>query len=497
MQTRASGVLLHITSLASKYGIGDFGPQAYRFADFLAQAQQSYWQVLPLNPPADEIGHSPYSPVSTFALDPLLISPELLCQQGLLTRKDIRDVPRLPEGRVDYRLVIPYKTKLLNTAYETFERKAPDAGFRRFCSQNKAWLEDFAAFTALRQHFSRRLWCDWPVDYRDREKNCLESVKSQFHSDIEREKFLQYQLFKQWFSLKRYCNQRNIRIIGDIPIYVAHDSSDTWANPRFFKLTATKRPRALSGVPPDSFSPTGQLWSTPVYDWQTLKNNGYSWWLQRIEHNLTFFDIVRLDHFIGFVSYWQVPAGHKTAAKGKWVKGPGQDFFDKLFKRVSPRNLIVEDLGRVTADVTKIIEKFDLRPMKVLQFAFNEGSNGSCHRLYNHTKNSILYTGTHDNNTIRGWFEKEANPRQKQNLFRYLGRKVAADQIHWELIRLAAGSVADLAIIPVQDILGLGGAARMNRPGTVGDNWSWRLLPNQITKPLITKLAELTQTYGR
>ena len=497
MQKRASGVLLHITSLASKYGIGDFGPQAYRFADFLAQAGQSCWQILPLNPPVVGISHSPYSPMSAFALNPMLVSPELLYQQGLLTRKDISNIPRLPQGSIDWRRVISYKTKLLDTAYETFKRMPAETRYQRFCRQNKAWLEDFAAFTALRQHFGHRLWCDWPVEYRDREKNCLKSVKLQMQNAINREKFLQYQLFKQWFSLKRYCRQRNIRIIGDVPIYVAHDSSDTWANPQFFKLTAAKRLRALSGVPPDSFSRTGQLWGNPVYDWQTLKNNRYWWWLQRIEHNLALFDIVRLDHFIGFVSYWQVPAGRKTAAKGKWVKGPGQDFFNKLFKRVSPRNIIVEDLGRVTADVRKIIEKFDLRPMKVLQFAFNEGSAGNCHRLYNHTKNSVVYTGTHDNNTIRGWFEKEANQRQKQMLLRYLGRKVSAAEIHWELIRLTIGSVADLVVIPMQDILGLGGEARMNLPGTVGDNWSWRLRPRQFTKPIITKLAQLTQTHGR
>lgn len=507
MQKRASGILLHITSLPSKCGIGDFGPEACHFADLLVRAKQSYWQVLPLTPLIPSPPYSPYNGLSAFAGNTLLISPELLYRQSLLTRKDIQRAspnalfrqarPAFPKTRVDYRLAISYKTKLLHIAFERFKTMPRRPDYKLFCLKNKSWLDNFATFVALRQHFWPRLWCNWPAELRDRKKQALKSIKTQLKDTINREKFFQYLFFKQWLALKCYCNQRGIRIIGDIPIYVAFDSADVWAHPKIFKLTGKKKPRVVGGVPPDFFSRSGQLWGNPIYDWQVLKNTGYPWWIRRVEHNLTLFDIVRLDHFRGFVAYWQVPADKKTAKSGKWVKGPKEDFFNKLFRRFPSKPIIVEDLGHITRDVIALIEKFQLPCMKILQFAFGGDSVTNSHCLHNHVKNCVVYTGTHDNNTIRGWFEKEAKPKQKKKLFDYLGRKVPASQVHWELIRLAMSSVGNLTIIPIQDVLGLGEQGRMNRPGTVEGNWSWRLRPNQITTPTIRKLAKLTQTYGR
>ena len=494
MEKRASGVLLHITSLPSEYGVGDLGPEAYRFADLLAKAKQGYWQVLPINPPT---GRSPYSSISAFAGNPLLISPELLKDEGLLSEEDIQNKPAFAKEQVDYGVTVPYKKNLLNIAYERFKQKPANPSYKKFCDENEYWLEDFSLFASLREHFNERLWCDWPQAIRDREKSALESLKAELRDDIDKEKFLQYQFFKQWFALKRYCNERKIRIIGDIPIYVAYDSADVWSNPEIFKLTAEKKLQFVSGVPPDHFSKTGQWWGNPVYNWQALRKEGYSWWFERIKHNLRMFDVVRLDHFTGFVSYWQVPAHCKTASKGNWIKGPREDFFEKLREIISPNKLIVEDLGPLGAAVSKLAEKFQLAPTRVLQFAFSGNVVTNPHRPYNNGKNSVVYTGTHDSNAARGWFEKETTDKQKEMVFDYIGRKVPVAQIHWELIRLAMSSVSNTVIIPAQDILGLGDESRMNRPGTTEGNWRWRLQPGQITEQIIKKLAKMTTTFGR
>ncbi len=493
MKKRASGVLLHITSLPSKYGIGDLGPEAYNFADFLIKAQQRYWQVLPLNP----TDCSPYNSTSAFAGNQLVLSPELLYQQGLLTRKEVQAAPVLPETRVNYRSVISYKTKLLKTVFERFKRTAKKSDYESFCSKNETWLEDFAMFSALRQHFNHRPWCDWPTEVRNRNKHALKSIKAQLTGHIDREKYLQYMFFRQWFSLKQYCNQLGIKIIGDIPIYVACESADLWAHPEIFKLTNTRKLRVVAGVPPDSFSRTGQLWGNPVYNWQFLKNRGYWWWVQRIKHHLSLFDIIRIDHFRAFIAYWQVPATSKTAKNGRWVNGPKEDFFKVLFKHFPSKPFIVEDLGYITADVTEVIEKFQLPCTRVLLSAFDGDVTTNPHCPHNHIKNSVVYTGTHDNNTIKGWFAKEARPEVKRRLFDYLGQRVPADRVHWELIRLAISSVANLAIIPMQDVLGLNEHARMNRPGTVKNNWRWRLSPKEITPSIVKKLARLTEIFGR
>jgi 4-alpha-glucanotransferase len=493
MKNRASGVLLHITSLPSKYGIGDLGPEAYNFADFLIKAKQRYWQVLPLN----QTDCSPYNGTSAFAGNTLALSPELLYRDGLLTRKEIQAAPVLPETRVNYRSAISHKTKLLMIAFERFKSTAKKSGYESFCSKNETWLEDFAMFSALRQHFHHHLWCDWPREIRDRKKHALKSIKAQLIGHIDREKFLQYMFFQQWFSLKQYCNRCGIKIIGDIPIYVAYESADLWAHPEIFKLTNTRKLRVVAGVPPDSFSRTGQLWGNPIYNWQVLKNRGYWWWVQRIKHLLTLFDIIRIDHFRGLISYWQVPAGSKTAKNGKWVNGPKEDFFKMLFKYFPSKPFIVEDLGYITADVTEVIKKFQLCCTSVLLSAFDDDPATNPHCPHNHVKNSVVYTGTHDTNTVKGWFAKEAKPEVKRQFFGYLGRRVPASQVHWELIRLAMSSVANLVIIPMQDVLGLDEQARMNRPGTVKNNWNWRLGPKEKTASIARKLAKLTEIFGR
>jgi len=471
---KGSGILLHITSLPSKYGIGDFGPEAYKFADFLAKAGQDYWQVLPLNQVSSKDNYSPYSSLSAFAGNILLISPEMLHRRGLLTKKDISDIPVFAAAKVNFRKVYSYKIGLLNRAFENFKI---DSSYEEFCEKNKKWLEDYAIFSALR--------------------SARKSVGLQLQNIIEREKFLQYIFFEQWFNLKKYCNQRRIQIIGDIPFYVACDSADIWGNPDIFKLTKTKKPRFIAGVPPDYYSRTGQLWNNPVYNWKMLKKTDYRWWMCRIKHNLAMFDIVRLDHFRGFFAYWQVPANRKTAVNGRWVKGPGEDFLKKLFRHFSKSCFIVEDLGFITADVRDAIEKYDLMSTKVLLFAFDEDDSINSHCPCNFPKNSIVYTSTHDNNTARGWFEKEADRVQKKKLFDYIGRQVPASQVPWELIRLAMKSVSDNVIIQMQDVLGLDEQSRMNLPGTSKGNWQWRLQKGKLKPATIKKLAELPRIYNR
>lgn len=498
MKKRASGVLLHISSLPSEYGIGDFGPQAYKFVDFLVRSGQSYWQILPLSPPVPVYkNYSPYNGASAFAGNTLFISPQLLYRQGLLNKNDIRNRPNFPETRVNYQSVSSCKNKLFDAAYEHFERHKKDSDYKRFCADNISWLEDYSIFVALHRHFRNQSWLKWPAQLRDRKKSALKSVKTQLAQSINREKFLQYIFFRQWQDLKNYCHGHNIRLIGDMPFYVAHESSDVWANPEIFKLTRERKPRFVAGVPPDFFSRTGQLWNNPVYNWNVLKKTGYQWWLARIRHNLNLFDIVRLDHFRGFAAYWQIPAGRKDAVKGRWTAGPKEDFLKKIFERFPSSAFIAEDLGRITPDVRELIEKFQLTTTRVLLFAFGRNSPMSPHCPRNYVKNSVVYTGTHDNNTIRGWFENEADAQQKKRLFDYIGGRTPIDRIHWELIRLAMNSVSDTVIIPMQDILGLGEDARMNRPATIRNNWQWRLSGRALKPSIAENLRKLAEIYGR
>lgn len=492
---RGSGILLHITSLPSPYGIGDMGPWAYKFVDFLSETKQSYWQILPLNPPAPTCNNSPYHGSSAFAGNTLLISPELMVHEGLLTEEDIKPLPSFQKNKVNYLEVISHKEKIFSKAYEHFKEE-DKSEFEKFCSENSNWLEDFVLFAALRAHL-KQVWSEWPPELRDRQPEALQKLKEQLHDRIGMEKFLQYVFYQQWFSLKSYCNRKGIQIIGDIPIYVDYDSADVWVNSKIFKLDKEKRPFFVAGVPPDYFSQTGQLWGHPIYRWDILKELGYEWWIRRIEHSLKLFDLVRIDHFRGFVAYWEIQAGEKTAVRGRWVEAPAEDFFTTLRKRFPHLPILAEDLGIITPDVREVMNRLGFPGMRVLLFAFGEEISTNPYAPHNHVRNCVAYTGTHDTNTVRGWFENEATPEDKERLFRYLGHKVSAGNVHWGFIRLASMSVANMAIFPLQDILGLGEAARMNRPATKEGNWQWRLSPNQLTPSLAGRLMEMTEIYGR
>lgn len=527
MRTRGCGVLLHITSLPSPFGIGDLGDSAYCFADLLAESRQSFWQVLPLGPTDPIYGNTPYDSRSAFAGNPLLISPQMLFRDGLLTKEDLDGHPSFPDGRIDYPAVAMYKENLLEKAYAFFKAEiiegakqfnknyednknsdfrdeAEAAGgserlksrcfYDRFIEDNAFWLDDFALFSAAKSHFHGHIWSRWPEELRDRHHDALMKMKSDLSDEIEKQKFVQYAFFRQWSLLKSYCNSRGISIIGDMPIYVNYDSSDVWTMPEIFKLDEDKRPLAVAGVPPDYFSESGQLWGNPIYRWDLLREDGYAWWLRRIGHNLQLFDMLRIDHFRGLVAYWEVQAGKKTAVDGEWVKVP-DDFFNALFRHFPSMPMIAEDLGFITPDVREVLNRFDLPGMKLLLFAFGEGMQANPYAPHNHVKNCVVYTGTHDNNTIRGWFEKESTIYDRQRLFCYLGREVSSEQISWELVRMAMMSVADVAILPMQDILGLGEEARMNRPGQIEGNYQWRMLPEQMK--MDQRLKELTEIYGR
>jgi 4-alpha-glucanotransferase len=471
MKKRKSGLLLHITSLPSEYGTGDLGPEAYKFADFLARAKQSFWQILPLNPPADmQDKYSPYDSYSAFAGNTTLISPELLYRQGLLSKADLRDCPKFPETKVEYPKVISYKAKLLNIAWENFAKRPRRRDYEKFCLENKIWLDDYSLFMALREHFHGKLWRDWPVELRERWTRPLAAIKTRLGDSINRQKCLQYLFFSQWSDLKQYCARLGIEIIGDVPIYVSYDSADVWANPEIFQLNRYRNPEFVSGVPPDLFSKTGQLWGNPVFNWLVLKKTNYSWWLERIRHNLAMFDRVRIDHFRGFFRYWRVLAGDKTAKNGKWMKGPGWHFLDLVFRHFPKKSIIVEDLGYITPDIKEYVASRGLAGMRVLQFGFGGNPKTNSHYPANHIENSICYTGTHDNNTIVGW-RNEIDAKQKARLIECLGHRPALKDFNWEMIQLAFESVANLAIIPVQDILGLGTEGRMNHPAKTKGNW--------------------------
>ncbi len=499
IKERGSGILLHITSLPSRYGIGDLGPDAYRFVDLLAEAGQKYWQVLPLNPTEGAFGHSPYSSYSAFAGNILLISPQLLVEEGFLTPDELRDAPHFPEGRCDYDAVVPYKIGLLDRAYQRF--RAAGVGredFEGFCSINSYWLEDFSAFIVLKiKRFNWAVWSEWEPAIRDRDPNRLRAVKQEQAQDIEREKFFQFLFYRQWHRLRRYCNGKGVRLIGDIPIYVCYDSADVWEHSGIFKLDNHKKPAQVAGVPPDYFSKTGQLWGNPVYNWEVLKDLDYYWWMQRMGHNFSLFDMVRVDHFRGFVGFWEVPAGEKTAINGKWVKAPADEFFAALTKKFPELAIIAEDLGIITDDVREIMKKFGFPGMKILLFAFGEDLKKHPYLPHNYSENCVVYTGTHDNNTVRGWFENEAPEKEKKQLAEYLKEKVTLESVNWQLIELAMRSRARISVFPLQDIFGLGEEARMNLPSRGKGNWEWRMTPEQFDASVRDRLLELARGCAR
>lgn len=496
---RRSGILLHPTSLPGRFGIGDLGNEAYRFVDFLVAARQSYWQVLPLTPIG--YGNSPYQGLSAFAGNPLLISPEKLMEAGYLSQEDLKDVPDFPAGRIDFEAVSLYKADLLDRAFARFRAEAPRAereAFTRFCEEQAFWLEDFALFMALKEAHGFRPWWEWEPGLAKREPGALARTRTELSDRIASQKFLQWQFFEQWLALKRYANERGIRIIGDIPIFIARDSTDVWAKPHLFYLDEKLRPVLVSGVPPDYYSPTGQLWGHPLYRWDVMAQEGYNWWIARFRMAFTQADVIRIDHFRGFYNYWEVPAEEKTAEKGRWVRGPGAALFRAVTAALGEVAIIAEDLGdfdeESRAGVDALMAEFGFPGMKVLQFAFNSGPTNPF-LPHNFPHDCVVYTATHDNNTTLGWYRTISEP-ERDFVRRYLGSD--GSDISWDLIRLAWASVAHTAIALAQDLLSLGDEARMNTPGTSGPpNWCWRLLPGMLSDAVAKRLAELTMIYGR
>lgn len=487
--SRSCGVLLHVTSLPSPHGIGDLGDEAYRFADFLADAGMHVWQVLPPNPVSRAHSFSPYMSSSAFALNPLLVSLERLVRDGLLDRNDLPEA--VPVGEVDFERTTVEKNRAIDQAFQRFRNESRSPLFEQYCRDQAGWLDDHARFTAMASKFGTD-WPAWPAADSERVASD-EALKAM----IEREKFVQFVLERQWADLRRYCHRRGIRLMGDIPIYVDYHSADVWSHPTIFKLGSDRRPTFVSGVPPDAFSATGQLWATPVYDWNELKRQGYSWWQERFARSSELFDVARVDHFRGLVAYWQVPADRTTAEKGQWMDVPAQDFFTSLARRFGTLPVIAEDLGVITPDVREIMNEFGFAGTRVLIFGFTDDNESNPHRPYSLPRACALYTGTHDMNPIRGWLEHEATVVEKARLSRDLGHEASADTVAAEVVRLALASVADLVILPMQDILGLGSEARMNVPGTASRNWQWRLKPGSTDSDVAANLRRMLIDYGR
>ncbi|QXD14615.1 4-alpha-glucanotransferase [Rhodocaloribacter litoris] len=503
--TRSSGLLLHITSLPGPYGIGDFGPAAYQFADFLVQTGQRIWQVLPLVPVG--YGFSPYAGLSTFALNPLLISPERLREQGLLNTDDLTGLPAFPAGRVDFDRVIPVKTALLRRAFGRFEAGAgllDPAHFEAFCARHAAWLDDFALFMTLKEVHGEQVWTAWDPALAHRRPEALARARQAYATEIRMHRFWQFLAHEQWQALKAYCNERGIRIMGDLPIYVAHDSADVWANPHLFALDAHGNPTVVAGVPPDYFSKTGQRWGNPLYRWDVMAENGYAWWTRRMHKILSEVDLVRLDHFRGFEAYWEVPASEETAVNGRWVKGPGADLFETLRHELGELPVVAENLGVITDEVTALMDRFGFPGMAILQFGF-DGDADADFLPHNYRHHLVAYTGTHDNDTVVGWWHETKSTQDAaavERAHRYCRLYLDLDarrerEIHWAFIRALFASVAGFAIVPLQDVLGLGSEARMNTPGQEQGNWTWRFTPEQLTRPIADRLRLLTELYGR
>lgn len=506
---RASGILLHPTSLPGPFGIGDLGQAAYDFVNFLYETGQSLWQVLPLGPTG--YGDSPYQCFSAFAGNPLLISLETVVEDGWLDGADLTDVPVFPADRVDYGPVIEYKTKLLWRAHENFKARAAEAAQQEyvgFTERAAPWLEDYALFRAIKDEHGGSEWTKWEPYLRVREDRALHFFRENHTQQLSGQRFFQYLFFKQWARLTQYANSKGIKLIGDVPIFVAHDSADVWAHPELFHLDKLGHPTKVAGVPPDYFSETGQLWGNPLYRWDVLKRDGYAWWIERIRAALTLVDIVRLDHFRGFEKYWAVPAGETTAINGKWEHGPGAALFKAIQKAFAAEQgrlpIIAEDLGFITPEVDKLREAFGLPGMRILQFAFGTDPQADAFKPYSYVPNSVVYTGTHDNDTAVGWFTAgvgdstrtlEEVDEERAFVLKYLGSD--GHEINWDLIRVALASVANTAIIPLQDVLGCGSDARMNVPARESGNWGWRYQAEQLTPSLRARLKEMTNVYGR
>ncbi len=496
MNRRASGILLHISSLPNHFGIGDLGPEAYRFADFLRDTGQSYWQILPLTLTDTAHGNSPYSSISAFAGNELFISPELLFSGGLISRQTLSRARIPSKGRVDYAAVTAARRAVLEEAYENFPAGGADGGFAGFEKQNAYWLEDYALFRSMKIVNEGLPWSRWPDADREREPGAVKSFREKYPEFIRKEKFKQFIFQRQWADLKSYCNRQGIQVIGDLPIYVNYDSVEVWSNPEIFQLDAERKPRRVAGVPPDYFSDTGQLWGNPLYDWKYLAGTGYHWWIKRLERNFQLYNLTRVDHFRGLIGYWQVPYGSKTAIDGEWKKAPFADFFNTLLRRFACLPVIVEDLGVITPDVREMMLLYDLAGMKVLMFAFGEDNPTHPYLPHMYPGNCVAYTGTHDTNTLRGWYEEELDGPARKRVRRYLGTRKSGRRLGWELVRILMMSAADSVLFPLQDLLWLPSAARMNYPGREA-GWRWKLQGGELTGGLARRLGELTRLYGR
>lgn len=503
---RSSGILLHITSLPGRFGVGDLGPCAYEFADFLASAGQKLWQVLPLNPTG--YADSPYQCFSAFAGNHLLLSFERLREAGILEASDLASLP-FQEDCVDYGPVIDFKVGVLRRAAQVFFADAARADrvvFERFCENSASWLDHYALFMACKDVHPDNTWATWDPPIRRREPLAIHEWSAKLAPGIQAHKYWQFEFFRQWEQLKAYCQERDIRVMGDIPIYVAHDSSDVWAHPDLFQLNDHGLPTAVSGVPPDYFSATGQLWGNPIYRWDALAANGYAWWIERLRASLNWFDMVRLDHFRGFEAYWEIPAGETTATNGRWIKGPGAELLSALQNAIGELPIVAENLGVITPPVEELRRQFGLPGMSLLQFAFGNDPQGPSFRPHNYSRDLVAYTGGHDNDTTLGWWSSsgagdstrtsEDVRKERQFARDYLDLR-DDNEIHWVMIRAVLSSVADVAIVPLQDVLGLGSEARMNLPGTTSGNWKWRYRPAVLTNALAAKLRSVTTIYER
>jgi 4-alpha-glucanotransferase len=493
---RSAGILLHPTSLPGEYGIGTIGENAHKFIDFLVEGGQKLWQVFPLGPTG--YGDSPYQSFSTFAGNPLLIDLDLLLKDGLLTKTDLEIMPQFNKYSVDFGKLIEIKYELLSRAFQNFrvEGKNFDEECGTYCSDNAYWLDDYALFMAVKEYHSGIVWREWEKDIAFREDGAIEKWNEKLEYRIDFQKFLQFTFDKQWKSLKEYANENGIKIIGDIPIFIAYDSSDLWANMEYFSVDDTGNLETVAGVPPDYFSETGQLWGNPLYKWIEMEKDNFSWWQKRITKTLEFVDIIRIDHFRGLDAYWEIPGGAPTAQKGRWIKAPGKKLFEVIKEELGDLPIIAEDLGVITKSVEELRDHFGFPGMKILQFAF--GEEGDKKFLpHNHIKNCVVFTGSHDNDTTKGFFENEK--ATQSGIFEWASRYLNyyGNDITFEVIRTAYASVADIVIIPMQDILGLGSEARMNFPGKLGGNWTWRFDWHQINSDIISTYKEMTNMYER
>ena len=495
MKKRQSGVLMHISSLPGKYGIGSFGQSAYDFVDFLVRTKQRYWQILPLG--TTSYGDSPYQSFSAFAGNTYFIDFDILIEEGLLNEADVKgadfgDDPR----KVDYAKIFDARRPIMEKAVARFLKAEDLSDYESFVEQNAAWLEVFAEYMAIKEHFDNLAWTEWPDEaIRRREAASLASYREKLADKLTYHRVTQYLFFKQWLKLKAYANEHHIEIVGDMPIYVAADSADVWAQPHFFKTDAVGKPTCVAGCPPDEFSETGQLWGNPIYDWEAMDKDGYAWWIERLRESFKIYDIVRIDHFRGFESYWEVPADSETSATGKWVKGPDYKLFAAVKEALGDLNIIAEDLGFMTDEVIELRERTGFPGMKILQFAFNpdDESIDSPHLAPN---NSVMYTGTHDNNTVLGWYKDEIDDATRQYMAQYTNRKEYETVPH-AMLRTIFASVSFMAIATMQDLLELDSAARMNYPSTIGGNWTWRMTAEELNPIVEGELYSLTKTYRR